>query len=88
MLNIQSIYFLSEEIRIYILTMSMHMYMILYHCLSQLLTIRLEESECFSAWVMGCSTSLDKATPDIKRETNTLHALPHCVAAVKPVTLS
>ena len=31
-----------------------------------MLTIKLEESECFSAWVMGNCTRLEKASADIK----------------------
>ena len=38
-----------------------------YHCSDlQMLTIKLEEWDCFSAWIMGCNTHLETAAPDIK----------------------
>ena len=43
--------------------------------LTQMLTVRLEESDCFSAWVMGSNTNLDTATPTVKRE---LQLMPTC----------
>ena len=33
-----------------------------------MLTIRLEESDCFSAWVMGNDARLDTAVPELKCE--------------------
>ena len=37
-------------------------------CFFQVLTIKLEESECFSSWVMSNSTRLETCTADIKCE--------------------
>ena len=34
--------------------------------IGQMLNIRLSESDCFSAWVMGANVKLDTATPDLK----------------------
>ena len=31
-----------------------------------MLSIKLSEIDCFSAWVMGTNTNLDTATPDLK----------------------
>ena len=32
----------------------------------QMLTIKLSEGDCFSAWVMGANVKLNTATPDLK----------------------
>ena len=34
----------------------------------QMLTIRLEETDCFSAWVMGNDSRLETAVPELKCE--------------------
>ena len=31
-----------------------------------MLSVRLEENECYSAWVMGDNTNLEKASSDLK----------------------
>jgi len=33
-----------------------------------MLTIKLEESDCFSAWMMGGNVQLEKSTADVKCE--------------------
>ncbi len=38
-----------------------------------MLTIRLEENECFSAWVIGCRTNAKDVTPDLKSECLCVH---------------
>ena len=34
----------------------------------QMLTIRLEETDCFSAWVMSNDSRLNTVVPELKRE--------------------
>ena len=42
------------------------LYVLCFDFFSQMLAIRLEENEAFSAWVMGHNSNLDKATDDLK----------------------
>ena len=56
-----------------------------------MLTIRLEESDCFSAWVLGTDARLTNAVPELKCKLASCHCsapLPHMsVCLFVPVNL-
>ena len=48
------------------------LFIIVVVSIGQMLSVRLSESDCFSAWVMGANVKLDTATPDLKCKELTL----------------